>query len=139
MGSKRGNRTPREKKPSHQKSQHYQFRLLPRDDHHEHDQWLIDLIENEQRKGKSLRAFVSELATHYSNRPPVEPLVIVDAGDVVDIKQLVQYIADRLESGDFARTSGRRRKQEPDTPINDAVRSMVDRHIEGGLLEDDED
>lgn len=133
--SRKGNRTPRQRKPENEKSRHFQFRLLPKNATSNNDQWLIDLIDNDP---DDLRTLIGKMAEQYTNRTPVEPSVIADAYDVLDIRQIVQYIADKLESGEFAPAAGKRRKRDAEPPINEAMRSMLDRHIAGGLLDDDE-
>ncbi len=131
-----GNRTPREKLPPEKKSRLVQFRLDPKDTN---DAWLLDFIQRRESEGETLRQLFARLARADANAAPIEPVVIASAEDVLDIKQVVQYIMDRIDSGDFGRTSGRRKKQEPEIQISSAARAMLDRHIAGGLLGDDDD
>lgn len=137
MGSeKSGNKEPREKSPPEMQSRLVQFRLNPKN---QNERWALERIDYYKAQGEGLKELFMRLLRDHENAEYVEPTVIASAGDVVDIKQIVQYIADKIESGELGSSNGkRRRKPEPEIPISNATRAMLDRHLVGGLLEDDD-
>lgn len=132
-----GNRTPREKLPPEWKSQLRQFRLDPKD---ANERWALERIDYYKSQGEGLKELFLRLLRDHEDAEYIEPTVVASAGDVVDIKQLVQYIVDRMESGEFVRGNGgsKRKKRESEIPVNDAMRATLDRYIAGGLLGDED-
>lgn len=139
MGSKTsGNKESREKLPPELKSQLRQFRLDPKDPN---ERWALERIDYYKSTGEGLKELFLRLLRDHEDAEYIEPTVVANAGDVVDIKQLVQYIVERMESGEFTRGNGgsKRKKREPEIPVNDAMRATLDRYIAGGLLGDEDD
>lgn len=145
MGGKAsGNRRDRKKLPPELKSRTVQFRLDPKKEAEGHA-WALERTEYYTDQylsvGKQTAEFYIDLLLCFENRERVEPTVLAGAGDIVDIKQLVQYIADKIETGELVRpASGKpRRKKEQQVELSDSMRATLDKYISGGLLGDDED
>lgn len=132
-----GNFTPRDKKPDDEKSKLVQFRLHP---DNVDEAWALERIDHYRDNGLSLRSlFVEALAAYEGRRMPVRS-VDVTGSDVLEIKDIVQYIAEKLDSGEWSQGRPAKRKtREREVNLPDAVRSTLDRYIGGGLTDEDED
>jgi hypothetical protein len=143
MGSKNsGNRVSRRPKlPPELKSRLYQVRLDPKKPEHRP---LMDGLDNYlsndgYERGEQMRellelGLVAKGAGEFQQRQ-----VRVSTDDVLDIKEVVYYIMDKLESGLIVQGSGGRVKKAKKIDLPDPIRNTLDHYIGGGIsAEDDE-
>lgn len=138
MKKRSGNRTPREKKPDDEKSKLVQFRLHP--DNVE-EAWAMERITHYRKNGMSLRQlFVDALAAYEDLHLPVRTIDVAGS-DVLEIKDLLQYIAEKLANGEWVQGETKKRKtmKHRNIDLPDAVRNTIDRYIGGGLTDDEDE
>jgi hypothetical protein len=139
MGSRlSGDRsTPRAKLPKELKSRLIQTRLDPKKPDQKK---LLDRLAVYFNNGWTLRLLlehgIDAIEGRDSNR-----YVAVDGQELIEVRQIVQYIMDKLESGAFVsqvapRTS---RKKNADMQLSANVRDALDHYLSGGITADDED
>lgn len=141
MGSKTsGNRLKRpEKLPVEMKSRLYQFRLDPKKDTHRP---LIDKLDGYLSNDKYERAEqIRELIDIGLAAKGVgefdQRQVKVSSNDVLDIKEVVYYIMDKLESGVLVQGGGKRKKAKA-IELPESIQSTLDHYIGGGITGEDD-
>lgn len=138
MKKRSGNRTPREKKPESEKSKLFQFRLHP--DNVE-EAWAMERIKHYNDNGLGLRGlFIEAIASYEGRKMPVRT-VDVNGSDVLEIKDLLQYIAEKLANGEWVQGDMKKQKSTKTRNIElpDAVRNTLDRFIGGGMTDDEDE
>lgn len=144
MGSKKsGNRLPKEKASPDEKSVNFGIRLNPRNDDH---RWALGEVRrflSEQRalpleQRRSLGDLFVEALQAKQGIERVEPTVLVSAWDVADIKSIVQYLMDKIESGEFAPATNTRKKRAPKNDLSESMRETVDRYLSRGFAGSDD-
>lgn len=140
-GNKRsGNRNPRQKAPGNLKSKQVNMHLNPRNEWHK---WALGYITDFQKeqlqRPDSERLTLGDLFVEglqaLAGIERTEPRVIASAEDVVQIHSIVQYIMDKLESGGFAVSEGKKRtKREKQTPLSEGMQATVDRYMSKGFI-----
>lgn len=140
MGSAQsGNRRPKRRAAPEDKSRAVTIRLNPRREEH---RWALAYLEQFDREQLQVDEasrwtrgdlIVDALMTR-AGVERTEPTVIARAEDVLHIRQIVEYLMDKVESGELgsgARKQSRRR--EPAVMITAELRETVDRYVQGGL------
>jgi len=137
MGShKSGNHQPREQKSPDEKSRLYQFRLHP---DNPDEAWAMERLEAYRKQGLSLRQWAVEAVALTEDMGLPVREVAVNAQDVLDIKDALQWLMEQLESGAFAgggrRTGGRQKK----VNVPQSVVKTLERYMGGGMVSDDDE
>lgn len=141
MGSiKSGNRTSRRRASPEEKSVNASIRLNPRKEGH---RWALDYLAafdaEQERLPMDERRFRGDLVVDalmaYAGHEQEEPTVRANAQDVVMIREIVQYMMDKFESGAYAATGGgtKRKKREPQAQLSDTMQATVDHYIANGF------
>lgn len=142
MGSKQsGNRRPKRREDPNNLSRRITIVLNPRKEEH---RWALSLLDafdaeqqqlplNERRYRGDL--MVEALVVH-AGYERQEPTVQASAQDVIAIRDIVQYIMDKIESGGLPGGGGKRRKKEAPAVISGSMQATIDRYIAGGLSGD---
>lgn len=145
MGGKgSGNRRPRKKADPDEKSRGITIRLNPRNPKH---LWALDYVYNfdyeQGQKPEDARLyrgdlFVDALAV-YAGYTKEERPVEVSAQDVADIRDIVEYILDRIENGGIVSSgAGKRQKREHYADISESMQATIDHYISSGFTGDND-
>lgn len=140
MGNERsGNRKPKRKADPADKSRPITIRLNPRKPEH---RWALDYLEEFDREQLQVDEdnrlargdLIVDALMVRAGIERTEPTVIARAEDVQQIRQIVEYLMDKVESGELG-SGGKRqpKRREQSIKITSELRETVDRYITGGL------
>lgn len=139
MGSKAsGNRKPRIKADKREKSYSISVGINPRKDEH---RWFAEYLEKFERgqqqnppdKRLSRGDFIIQRVRLSEGIEPYEPTLTANAHDIADIRAIVQYIMERLESGVMVQSGNKRAKREKAKPLSSGMAATIDHYIDSGF------
>jgi len=135
-----GNRRPKQRAAPEDKSRPVTIRLNPRKDEH---RWALAYLEQFDREQLQVDEgnrwtrgdLLVDALQAREGLERTEPIVVASASDVVHIRQIVEYLMDKVESGELGGGSGRKssRRRAPAVEITAELRETVDRYVQGGL------
>jgi len=139
MGSKAsGNRKPRIRASEREKSYSISVGINPRKKEH---LWFAEYLEaferNEERNPPDKRLsrgdFIIQRVRLSEGIEPYEPTLTANAHDIADIRAIVQYIMERIESGALVQSGGKRAKREKVQPLSSGMVATIDHYINNGF------
>ena len=123
------NPNPRKNKES--KSHVYQFRLNPEN---ENEALMIDVIERQKANGDTIRIFVGNLIQRYHNAG--EPQLEIKRGEFAELRRVVEWIADQIESGGITQSKSKPKKQAK-VQMPSAIADTLSRYMNMGISNGD--
>lgn len=139
MGSKAsGNRTPRQRVDANEKSFSMSVGINPRNPSH---QWFVHYVDDFEKSQAHLPReqrlsrgdFIIQRVRLSEGIEPYEPTLTASAHDIADIRAIVQYIMERLESGVMVQSGNKRPKREKAKPLSSGMAATIDHYIDSGF------